>query len=107
MFVQARPEPYIKKFQLLPKTNDAFSDLKYLEQLCLTSKEIKSSILTQELAQKLENMLGVSVKKPEKKVFINDNKDLVDDDVVMMTSYYCNHKRKALLLGELPEQPWR
>lgn len=52
-------------------------------------------------------MLGMNDKKPENKVFINDNKDLVDDDVVMMASYYCNHKRKSLLLGELPEQPWR
>lgn len=99
MFVQARPEPYIKNFQLLPKTNGAFSDLKYFEQLCLTSKGIKSSILTQDLTQKLENMLGVTDKKPEKKVFINDNKDLVDDDVVMMASYYCNRKKKSLLFG--------
>jgi hypothetical protein len=44
-------------------------------------------------------MLGASDKKSEKKVFINDNKDLVDDDVVMMASYYCNHKRKTLLFG--------
>jgi hypothetical protein len=47
MFVQARPEPYIKKFELLPKMNGAFSDIKYFEQLCLTPKGIKSSILTQ------------------------------------------------------------
>lgn len=52
-------------------------------------------------------MLGIRDKKYEKKVLINDNKDLVDDDVIMMTSYYCSHKRKRLAFGEIPEQPWR
>jgi hypothetical protein len=53
-------------------------------------------------------MLGTgSNKKSDQKVFIHDNKDLVDDDVVMMASHYCSSKRKTLLFGELPEQPWR
>jgi len=40
-------------------------------------------------------------------VFINDNKDLVDDDVLLMAAYYCSSQRKGLLLAELPQQPWR
>ena len=51
--------------------------------------------------------MGVSSRGGAKKVFINDNKDLVDDDVLMMAAYYCSSKRRGLLLAELPQQPWR
>jgi hypothetical protein len=46
VFLQARPEPYVQGFNLLPKVNNCFSDLRYFQQLCLTHKAIESSILT-------------------------------------------------------------
>lgn len=54
-------------------------------------------------------MLGINSNNSHssKKVLIDDNKDIVEDEVVMMASYYASSKRSSLLLGELPEQPWR
>jgi hypothetical protein len=52
-------------------------------------------------------MVGLGSRGGAKKVFINDNKDLVDDDVLLMAAYFCSSQRKGLLLAELPQQPWR
>lgn len=107
ILVQARPEAYLQHFQLLPKVSNAFSDIKYLEQLCLGPKAVKTDILTPALTQKLEEIVGGSSSISDRKVLIQDNKDIVEDDVVMMAGYYSSTNKSTLLLGELPEQPWR
>ena len=40
-------------------------------------------------------------------MFIRDYKDIVDDEVVMISSYFTSTNGKGLMLGELPQQPWR
>jgi hypothetical protein len=44
-------------------------------------------------------MLGLRKGKTDAKVLIDDNKDIVEDEVVMMASYYCSTKQSTLLFG--------
>lgn len=60
-----------------------------------------------EIVNKLQHILGKGGKEVGDKVFIRDHKDIVDDEIVMISSYFTSTNGKTLMLGELPQQPWR
>lgn len=41
------------------------------------------------------------------KAYIRDLKEIIDDEIIVMAGHYAKKNNIELILGELPQQPWR